>query len=165
MRTVVLFSHIRPAFLLLALMVSPTACGRHSLGTQSITTINLLNVGVDGKQQFQEIRSKKDLPPEVMKWFAGGIADPGEKYAATDVADSRLPRRRLFVAGKSSTYCIVNYERGGIAHDYVFILFSLDQPIAKPLWTGGSGKIDSLSALKTAIESGKLVRDSSPISY
>lgn len=133
--------------------------------TQSVTTINLFNVGVDGKQQFQEIRSKKDLPPEVMKWFAGGIADPGEKYAATDVADSRLPRRRLLVAGRSSAYCIVNYERGGIAHDYVFILFSLDQPIAKPLWTGGSGKIDSLSALKTAIESGKLARDSSPISY
>lgn len=140
-------------------------CGRHGPVTQSVTTINLFNVGVDGKQQFQEIRSKKDLPPEVMKWFAGGIADPGEKYAATDVADSRLPRRRLLVAGRSSAYCIVNYERGGIAHDYVFILFSLDQPIAKPLWTGGSGKIDSLSALKTAIESGKLARDSSPISY
>jgi len=121
--TVLFSSPIEYASLLLALVVSLVGCGRHGPVTQSITTINLVNVGVDGKQQFQEIRSKKDLPPEVMKWFAGGIADPGEKYAATDVADSRLPRRRLLVAGRSSAYCIVNYERGGIAHDYVFILF------------------------------------------
>jgi hypothetical protein len=120
-------------------------------------------MGVSGQQQFREVVSKKDLPAAVVKWFPGGIADPGEKYFETDVGDSHLPWRRLLVAGDSAEYCIVNYERGGFAHGYVVVLFALHESQARPVWTGGSAKISSLSELKTAIESGELVKESGSI--
>jgi hypothetical protein len=132
-------------------------CARHAPQPElPLVTIEMHSMGVSGQQQFREVLNKKDLPAEVVKWFTGGIADPGEKYFETDVGDSHLPVRRLLVAGKSSKYCIVNYEHGGFAHGYVTRLFALNGSEAKPIWTGGSGKINNLNDLKTAIESGKL---------
>jgi hypothetical protein len=128
-----------------------------------LVTIDMQTMGIARQEQFREVHNKKALPAKVVKWFAGDIADPGENYRATDVGDSRLPTRRLLVAGVSPNYCIVNYERGGLAHGYVVIVFSLADAAVKPLWTGASGEITNLSELKTAIESGKLVRETGTI--
>src|SRR5436305_11625140 len=96
------------------------SCERHTVKSEPpLVLIDMHSMGVPGQQQFREVLSKNDLPIEVVGWFTGGIADPGEKYFETDVGDSHLPRRRLLVAGKSPKYCIVNYEVGGLAHGYI----------------------------------------------
>ena len=150
-------------FFLLACVLSPlcfVACKQHSrTPNRSFVAIDTHNLGVSGQQQFREALSKRDLPAPVVQRFTGGIADPDQAYFETDVGDSRLPRRRLLVAGISSDYCLVNYEYGGIAHGYLLILFSLGANEAKPVWIGSSGTIKDLNALKIAIESGKLVQE------
>jgi hypothetical protein len=128
-----------------------------------MTVIDMHNMGLSGHQEFTEALSTKDLPIEVLRWFTGGIADPGEKYFESDVGDSHLPRRRLLVAGTSAKYCIVNYEVGGIAHGYLVRLFMLNGSKVEAIWTGASGNISTLGELKAAVESGRLVKESHSI--
>lgn len=136
-----------------------TACHRH---TSPLVTIDLQPLGISQRQEFLEVHQKTGLPPAVVKAFWGDIADSGEAYRETDVANSNLPLRRLLVAGISPKYCIVNYERGGLAHSYAAVLFAVHGRDADPIWTAASGSFRSLTELRQAIDSNRLVRE--PIS-
>src|SRR5262245_33597568 len=72
--------------------------------------------------RFHEIHSTTNLPPQVVSLCAdenGRIAEPGNKWEATDyITNAKLPRRRLIWAASDGDYCVVHYERGGIAHSY-----------------------------------------------
>lgn len=88
-----------------------------------------------------------DLPAGIRKLYTVkgasrvAIADPGQKFEATDfISDPELPRRRLIFAGVAGDRAFIHYERGGIFHSYLVALFRLkSQDLATGLWSGYRG--------------------------
>jgi hypothetical protein len=83
-----------------------------------------------GAVDFTEVSSVKDIPPSIIKKLAElakdqdlTMANPDERFQATDVIRERLPWRRLKWGVLSKDYCLLHYEQGGIAHSYHFVLF------------------------------------------
>ena len=100
-----------------------------------------------------------DLPEGIKKLYSlkGStdvlIADPGERYEATDVITNRaLPRRRLIFAGVAQDRAFIHYEQGGIAHSYLVELYRLEPPDrAVGLWRGYRGPADTFGELKQMV--------------
>ncbi len=85
------------------------------------------------------------------------MADPGEKFQATDVVmNPQLPRRRLILAGVSGEKTFVQYERGGIGPAKLLALFKSNTTgTLEPVWQGycQSGAND-LAELREQIKNG-----------
>jgi len=81
------------------------------------------------------------------------IADPGEKFEATDfITDSALPRRRLIFAGVAQDRAFIHYEQGGIAHSYIVELFRPESPdTAVGMWSGHCGPAKNLEEMKRLV--------------
>jgi hypothetical protein len=86
------------------------------------------------------------------------LAEPGAEFQATDVISKpNLPIRRLILAGCSADHCLVQYERGGIAHTYQVALFSLSKSAAKLDWGGRApGPAGTLGQLKEMVLAGEV---------
>jgi hypothetical protein len=84
---------------------------------------------LQGASRFREVHSTRDLPREIVAlctYDTDKMADPGQKWNATDsIIDSTLPGKRLIWAGIGNGYCVVHYERGGIAHTYHIVVAKL----------------------------------------
>jgi hypothetical protein len=123
-------------------------------------TIDLSPLGQKGQHiTFTQANEVKLLPKAVLDEFPSGIVDSKADFQVTDVVVGKLlPTRRFIVAGISEKYCLVHYERGGIAHSWLIALFILSKDKAKLVWVSmvpGGGKL-SFSKLKAAVESGDL---------
>ena len=109
---------------------------------------------------YKIVRKVADLPTGVRKLYIvnGGshvaIADPGERFEATDViTDPGLPRRRLILAGVAQERAFVHYEQGGIAHSYIVEFFRLESPdAAVGLWSWYCGPAKTLAELRKLAE-------------
>jgi hypothetical protein len=82
--------------------------------------------------EFSEIKTVEALPISVKAALAFAfkqehllIANPGERFNPSDVMNS-YPSRRLIFAGCTKERCLVHYEKGGFGHQYLAILFKLD---------------------------------------
>lgn len=78
-----------------------------------------INHLLDG--ECHQVRSGRDLPEAIRNAFATltrektfELAEPGERFQATDVGEPGLPRRRLILAGWCGTRWFIHYEHGGI---------------------------------------------------
>jgi hypothetical protein len=98
------------------------------------------------------VRKVADLPIGMQNLYV--MADPGERFEATDVImDSTLPRRRLIFAGVVQNRAFIHYEQGGMAHTYVIELFRLDSAeTAVRMWRGYCGRAESLPDLRRLAE-------------
>ena len=114
-----------------------------------------MNVGerrtfLEGK--FVLVRKVTDLPIGIRILYR--MADPGERFEATDVImDSTLPRRRLIFGGVAQNHAFIHYEQGGIAHIYVtefFLLESADTAVG--MWRGYCGRAETLADLRSLAE-------------
>ena len=117
----------------------------------------------DGR--FDLVTSIRGLPLGVrdalQKMFASptlDIAEPGTEFQRTDViVDPKLPRRRLIAAGCTTDYCLVYYERGGLAHTWHVALFHWTPAATRFEWgataPGGFATIDDV---RSAILSGRI---------
>jgi len=145
---------IGAALILCALAPLSSASGGAKL------TIDLSKLGQPNQSiAFTEVNELKLLPKPVLDEFQGGLVDPKEDFQVTDVAVGKLlPSRRLIVAGISEKYCLVHYERGGIAHTWLVALFVLSKDKAKLAWVSmiPSGRKLSFHELKVEVESGNL---------
>src|SRR5260221_14200084 len=74
--------------------------------------------------RFNEIQDVKLLPSGVLREI-GSMANPNEKFQATDAVRGNLPMRRLAIAGVSDRFCILNYERGGIGRSWILAILEL----------------------------------------
>jgi hypothetical protein len=100
-----------------------------------------------------------DLPAGIRKLYTvkGGsrvaIADPGQKFEATDfISDPELPRRRLIFAGVAGDRAFIHYERGGIFNSYLVALFRLkSQDLATGLWSGYRGPAKDFEEMKRLV--------------
>jgi uncharacterized protein YceK len=112
---------------------------------------------------FTEVTRTEALPASVKQSFAKitgepsfALANPGQKYQATDfVVDRGLPRRRLVFAGVRGDEWFVHYELGGIGHSYCVLLFKVDpQNRGKFVWGGvgfhGAKNLDQLRKMVAA---------------
>ena len=92
---------------------------------------------------FQVRHAIADIPPLVRAAFAKAthqefsMAEPGEQWQSTDVIiEPRLPWRRLMAVAVSVNFCLVFYERGGIAKSNNVAVFRLSSRGADPVWHG-----------------------------
>jgi hypothetical protein len=108
---------------------------------------------------YRIVQKVADLPAGIRRLYTvkGGsrvaIADPGERFEATDViTDQDLPRRRLIFAGVAQASAFIHYEEGGIAHSYIVELFRLESPdLAVGLWRGYRGPTKNLEEMKRLV--------------
>lgn len=86
------------------------------------------------------------------------IADPGQPYQATDVVSGKmLPGRRLIFAAENSHYCIVHYERGGIAYSCQIVVFKIVKSKAHLVWSAlAPGRLAGLAEFRRALTAGRL---------
>ena len=86
------------------------------------------------------------------------IAEPGAEFQATDViVNSTLPARRLVAAGCSPAYCLVYYERGGIAHTWHVALFHWTPAATRFEWGGvAPGGLTKIDDVRKAVLSGAI---------
>jgi hypothetical protein len=94
--------------------------------------------------RFHEVHSTSDLPPAIVTVCGGKLADPDQKWNATDVImDTTLPGKRLIWAAVGGDYYVVHYERGGIAHTFHVLVPTLAKDEAKPKWFGAPLEVRS----------------------
>jgi len=84
------------------------------------------------------------------------IAEPGAEFQATDdVGARKLPIRRLVTAGCSTEYCLVYYERGGIAHTWQVAFFHWTPAATRFEWGGTApASLATLDEVRKAVLSG-----------
>ena len=84
------------------------------------------------------------------------IAEPGAEFQAADVmVDPKLPIRRLVAAGCTIDYCLVYYERGGVAHTWHVALFHWTPAATRFAWGGTApGGLATIDDVRNAILSG-----------
>ena len=84
------------------------------------------------------------------------IAEPGAEFQVTDViVTPNLPGRRLVAAGCSTEYCLVYYERGGIAHTWHVALFYWTPAATRFEWGGTApGGLATIDDVRNVVLSG-----------
>jgi hypothetical protein len=115
--------------------------------------------------QFTEVKKTEAMPVDAKQAFAAitgepsfALANPGQKYQATDfVVERGLPRRRLVFAGVRGGEWFVYYELGGIGHSYCVLLFKVDpQNRLQFVWGGaGSSSAKNLDQLRKMVAAGQ----------
>lgn len=114
---------------------------------------------IQDSSRFHEVHSTNDLPPAIVLLCGGKLADPGENWNATDaISDPTLPGKRLIWAALGGDYCIVHFERGGIAHTYHVLVAKLTKDGVEPkvLWRGVGGPFKDYAAFVVGLRDGKL---------
>jgi hypothetical protein len=109
--------------------------------------------------RFHEVHSTSDLPPAILTLCGTKLADPGQKWNATDaITDPTLPGKRLIWAAAGGDYYVVHYERGGIAHTFHLLVAKLANGEAKPkvVWSAVGGPFKNYASFVDALRSGKL---------
>ena len=117
------------------------------------------------KNTFQPVTSVRGLPlgvRERMTTMFGGtldIAEPGAAFQSSDVVVSpRLPIRRMISAACSNDfYCLVYYERGGIAQTRYVLLFHWSPDDTKFEWgSTASGAYKTIDDVRKALLAGAI---------
>ena len=108
-----------------------------------------------------------EIPEQVRKAFAALVhqpvfemAEPTQPFQATDhiAPGPPLPGRRLIFAASDDGLCVIHYERGGYAHVYEVVAFTLSKGAPPELaWSALSyGKLEDLEALRKAVAEDKM---------
>ncbi|NOT28547.1 MAG: hypothetical protein HOP16_20895 [Acidobacteria bacterium] len=86
------------------------------------------------------------------------IAEPGENFGINDLnGDSRLPPRRMVVAGCSTDHCLVYYERGGADHTWRVLLFHWRPDTTRIEWGGLAPRgLTSIDEVRKAVLGGEI---------
>jgi hypothetical protein len=114
-------------------------------------------------ERFQIVTSIRGLPlgvrDELQTLFRSqtlDIAEPGAEFQVTDViVNPNLPHRRLVAAGCSIEYCLVYYERGGIAHTWHVALFHWTPAATRFEWGGTApAGLATIDDVRNAVLSG-----------
>ena len=114
---------------------------------------------------FQAVTSVRGLPLGVrdrMSTMFGGtldIAEPGDPFQSTDlIVSPRLPIRRMVAAACSNAfYCLVYYERGGIAMTRSVLLFHWSPKDTRFEWgSTAAGAYKTIDDVRKALLSGAI---------
>jgi hypothetical protein len=147
----------------LALSVLPVVVAGHQVLARPAALSPELRARVqDGR--FGIVTSVRGLPLGVREalqvLFASrtlDIAEPGAEFQRTDViVNPNLPTRRMVAAGCSTDhYCLVYYERGGLAHTWHVVLFHWRPAETRFEWGGSApGNLATIDDVRKAVLSG-----------
>ena len=114
---------------------------------------------------FQEAYRSTNIPPEVLTLCdAGttGLAEPGQKWNASDTIDPNLPRKRLIWIATKDEFYVIHYEKGGIAHTshIAFIRFKPGEG-ANVIWRAHGGLFKNYKEFAQALKRNELYEDRS----
>ena len=152
----------KAAFLFVSLWSAVVAC---SQATSPVALSEALRDHVKN-ERFQIVTSIRGLPlgvrNELQEMFGSqqtldlDIAEPGAEFQVTDViVKPQLPIRRLVAAGCTIEYCLVYYERGGIAHTWHVALFHWTPAATRFEWGGAApGGLATIDEVRNAVLSG-----------
>jgi hypothetical protein len=114
-----------------------------------VTSIRGLPLGV--RNELQELFGSQNT-------LDIDIAEPGAEFQVTDViVNPQLPIRRLVAAGCTIEYCLVYYERGGIAHTWQVALFHWTPAATRFEWGGAApGGLATIDDVRNAVLSGAI---------
>ena len=134
-------------------------------GSQTVAPVALSGALRDHvkNERFEIVTSIRGLPlgvREGLQTLFGSqtldIAEPAAEFQVTDVVvNPKLPIRRLVAAGCSLDYCLVYYERGGVAHTWYVALFHWTPAETRFEWGGTApGGLATVNDVRSAILSG-----------
>jgi len=101
------------------------------------------------------------------------LADTGEPFESTDIVSGR-PSRRFLMGGHADTRWFVLYERGGLGHHLVLVVFdtAVKPPTCVLLARGAAGVHDDirgwavdLPTLQTALQKARMKPDEQNAGY
>jgi hypothetical protein len=150
----------RTLFCVIALGLSAAvAAGQQPAGALSPALRAQLQKGT-----FQAVTSVRGLPlgvRERMTTMFGGtldIAEPGTPFQSTDVlVTPRLPIRRMVSAACSNEfYCLVYYEKGGIAHTWNVLVFHWSPDGTRFEWGSTAGAYKTIDDVRKALLAGAI---------
>lgn len=139
-----------------------------TVGIQSVSFADVTKLQVahrkvlEDSSQFRLVLATTNLPSAIVALCAddsGRLAEPGQKWAATDIITiASLPRKRLIWAAVSGEHYVVHYERGGRGHSFHVLVATLAKGEAKPkvMWRGVGRQLKDYAAFVEALRSGKL---------
>jgi hypothetical protein len=142
-----------------------TLCTVFAVAVQGLCCADVTKLSADDRKvlqdssRFHEVHSTNDLPPTIVTLCSNKLADPGQKWNATDaISDPTLPGKRLIWAAVGGDYHVVHYERGGIAHTFHVLVAKLAKDEAKPkvVWSAVGGPFKDYAAFLDALRTGKL---------
>ena len=114
-------------------------------------------------ERFQTVTSIRGLPLGVLYGLENlfgnqtlDMVEPEAKLRFTDVIiNPTMPRRRLVMAGCSVEYCLVYYERRGIAHTWHVALFHWTPAATRLEWGGTApGGLKTIDDVRNVVVSG-----------
>lgn len=117
-------------------------------------------------ETFLELKSLKDVPQGVKDEFVKlshdptFMADPKKVFAVGCIRDASQPCRCLIFGAISSQHCLLFYEKGGRAHQYLIAAFELSDKTCKLIWKGSANsyagrRVKNFVQLKQLVNSGK----------
>ncbi len=111
-----------------------------------VTSVRGLPLGV--RNELQRLFGSQSLD----------IAEPGAQFQATNViVNPKLPIRRMVAAGCTIEYCLVYYERGGVAHTWHVALFHWTPEATRFEWGGAApGGLKTFDDVRKAVLSGAI---------
>jgi hypothetical protein len=136
-----------------------------AVGAQGLCYADVTKLAAEDRKElqdssrFHEFRSTGDLPTAILALCGSTLADPGQKWNATDsIVDPTLPGKRLIWAAIGGDYYVVHYERGGIAHTYHVLVAKLAKHEAKPkvVWRAMGGPFKDYAGFLQAVRTGKV---------
>jgi len=144
----------RPLVLVLfCLFVSLFGCGPHLNSTIESEHLNLSTLGpFPDDVTFHLVRTYEELPPKVKERIGTNVSNPGGLFNAGDTSIPGLPDRRMIFAYKSGSYCLIHFERGGITHDFVIVLFELSTDQAVTRWAHAGEKFKTIDAFRVRLQ-------------
>ena len=140
-----------------------TLCTVFAVAVQGLCCADVTKLSADDRMvlqdssRFHEVHSTSDLPPAIVALCGNKLADPGQKWNATDAnIDPTLPGKRLIWAAAGGEYYVVHYERGGIAHTFHVLVATLAKDEAKPkvVWSAVGGPFKDYAAFLEALRTG-----------
>jgi hypothetical protein len=144
----------------LSLLTAAVSAGQQPAGALSPALRAQLQNGT-----FQAVTSVRGLPlgvRERMTTMFGGtldIAEPGTPFQSTDLlVTPRLPIRRMVAAACSNDfYCLVYYERGGLAQTRYVLVFHWSPDDTRFEWgSTGAGAYKTIDDVRKALLSGAI---------
>jgi hypothetical protein len=137
-----------------------------ALQSHCLAEVTKLSAGhrkvLEDSSRFRTVLTTTNLPPSIVALCAdaaGNLAEPGQKWEATDVInDPSLPRKRLIWAAVAGEYYVMHYERGGHGHSFHVLVATLAKGEEKPkvVWRGVGSQLKDYPAFLDALRRGKL---------
>ncbi len=108
---------------------------------------------------FETIVRFQKLPDDVQKLLPAQLANPNEKFDATDLTSGK-PSRRLIAAGHSAKCDLVCYEHGGAGYHIHLVVFNSDKRGTQRVFEGSllkdSKDAATVANIKNLIQSGTM---------